>query len=43
MRKELQHDLTQESSTCHDQLQQTLRQQVRQEEHADAESSRKVT
>ena len=39
MRKELQHALTQESSICHDQRQQTLRQQVRQEEYADAESS----
>ena len=36
MRKELQHALTQESSVCHDQLQQALRHQVCQEEYADA-------
>ena len=38
MRKELQHALTQESSVCQDQLQQTLRQHVCQEEDADAAS-----
>ena len=43
MRKELQHALIQESSMCHDQLQQTLQQQVCQEEHADAESTREMT
>ena len=36
MRKELQHALTQESSVCHDQLQQALRHHVSQEEYADA-------
>ena len=36
MRKELQHALTQESSVCHDQLQQALRHHVCQEEYADA-------
>ena len=36
MRKELQHVLTQESSMCHDQLQQALRHQVSQEEYASA-------
>ena len=36
MRRELQHALTQESSVCHDQLQQTLRHHVCQEEYADA-------
>ena len=36
MRKELQHALTQESSVCHDQLQQALKHQVCQEEYADA-------
>ena len=36
MRKELQHALTQDSSVCHDHLQQALRQQVCQEEYADA-------
>ena len=36
MRKELQHALTQESTVCHDQLQQALRHQVSQEECADA-------
>ena len=40
MRKELQHVLTQESSIGRDQLQQALRQQVCQEEYADAESTR---
>ena len=35
-RKELQHALTQESSVCHDQLQQSLRHHVSQEEYADA-------
>ena len=43
MRKDLQHGLTQESSMRHDQLQQALRQQFCQEEHADAESTRKMT
>ena len=38
MRKELQHALTQESSVCQDQLQQTLRQPVCQEEYAEAAS-----
>ena len=42
MRKELQHALTQEPSICHDQLQQALRQQLCQEEYADAESSREM-
>ena len=42
MRKELQHALTQESSICHDQLQQALRQQVCQEKYADAESTRET-
>ena len=41
VRKELQHALTQESSTCHDQLQQALRQQDCQEEHEDVDSTRK--
>ena len=36
MRKELQHALTQESSVCHDQLQQALRHHTCQEEYADA-------
>ena len=36
MRKELQHALTQESSVCHDELQQALRHHVSQEEYADA-------
>ena len=36
MRKELQHALTQESSVCHDELQQALRRHVSQEEYADA-------
>ena len=36
MRKEPKHVLTQESSMCHDQLQQALRHQVSQEEYADA-------
>ena len=34
--RELQHALAQESSVCHDQLQQTLRQHTCQEEYADA-------
>ena len=42
MRKELQHALTQESSICHDQLQQALRQQVCQEAYADAEFTREM-
>ena len=41
MRKELQHALTQESSICHDQLQQALQQQVW-EEYAAAESTRET-
>ena len=36
MRKELQHAVTQESSMCHDQLQQALRHHACQEESADA-------
>ena len=36
MRKEFQHALNQESSACHDELQQTLRHHVSQEEYADA-------
>ena len=36
MRKELQRALTQESSVCHDELQQALRHHVSQEEYADA-------
>ena len=43
MRKEFQHALTHEASVRHDQLQRTLRQQVCQEEHADAEPTRKMT
>ena len=42
MRKEVQDALTQESSVCQDQLQQTLRQQLRQEELADADSTREM-
>ena len=42
MRKGLQHALTRESSICHDQLQQALRQQACQEEYADAESTREM-
>ena len=42
MRRKLQHALTQGSSMCQDQLQQALRQQVCQEEHADAESTREM-
>ena len=43
MRKELQHTLTQESSMYRDQqLQQTLRHQVCQEERAHAESTREM-
>ena len=42
LRKELQQALTQESSICRDQLHQTLRHQVCQEEHADAISTRKI-
>ena len=42
MRKELQHALAQESSIRHNQLQQALRQQVCQEEYADAESTREM-
>ena len=42
MRKELQHALTQEYSMCQDQLQQALRQQICQEECADAESNREM-
>ena len=42
MRNELQHALTQESSICHDQLQQALRHQACQEEYADAESHRET-
>ena len=42
MHKELQHALTQESSVCQDQLQQTLRQHVCQEEYADAESHQEM-
>ena len=41
-RKELQHAPAQESSVCHDQLQQALRQHACQEEFADAESSREM-
>ena len=41
MRKALQHALTRESSICHDQ-QQALRQQVCQEQYADAESTREM-
>ena len=41
-RKELQHALTQASSICHDQLQQALREQVCQEEYADADSTREM-
>ena len=42
MRKGFQHTLTHESSMYRDQLQQTLRRQVCQEEHADAESTREM-
>ena len=42
MRKELQHTLTHESSMFRDQLLQTLRHQVCQEERADVESTRKT-
>ena len=42
MRKELQHALTQKSSMCQDQLQHALRQQVCQEEYADAGSNRET-
>ena len=42
MRKGLQHALAQESTICQDQLQQALRQQVCQEEYADAESTREM-
>ena len=42
MRKDLQRALTQESSICHDQLQQALRQQVCQKKYADAESAREM-
>ena len=42
MRKELQHAFSQESSVRHDQLQQTLRQQVCQDECADGESTRET-
>ena len=42
-RKELQQALTQESSMCRDQLHQTLRHQVCQEEHADAISTPEIS
>ena len=42
MRKELQHALTQESSVCQDQLQQTLRHHACQEEYADAAAHQKM-
>ena len=43
MRKVLQHALTQEASMRHDQVQQALRQQICQEEHADDEPTRQMT
>ena len=42
LRKELQQALTQESSMCRDQLHQTLRQQIYQEEYADEITTREI-
>ena len=42
MGKELQHALTQEPSVCQDQLHRALRQQVCEEEYADAEAHQEV-